>query len=194
MTTYFHKIPFFIIALLVYIAPASAASPQKKGTQMSLVERGKYLTIIGACNDCHTPKNFTERGPEPDMTRELAGHPQGSKLPDLQKDLIGPGKWITMTTDLTAWYGPWGVSFARNLTPDMETGLGSWTEEMFAKAIRTGKHMGAPEGRMILPPMPWQMYSQMTDEDLKAVWTYLRTLKAIKNEVPEPIPPPAAGE
>jgi mono/diheme cytochrome c family protein len=175
--------------LLAFPFVSSSATAAKKTVAMSAAQRGKYLTIIGGCNDCHTPKNFSEKGMEPDMTRELSGHPADSKLPDLPAGLLGPGKWGTMTTDLTAWYGPWGVSFTKNLTPDLETGLGSWTEEMFIKALRTGKHMGAPEGREILPPMPWQMYAQMTDEDLKAVWAYLRTLKPIKNAVPEPIPP-----
>jgi Cytochrome c len=177
-----------ITVLFLALNVSLAASPKKA---MTPVEHGKYLTIIAGCNDCHTPKNFTEQGPVPDMSRELSGHPADAKLPDLPTGVIGPGKWMAITTDLTAWYGPWGVSFTRNLTPDMETGLGSWTEQMFINALRTGKHMGAPNGRPILPPMPWQMYAQMTDEDLKAVWAYLRTIKPIKNAIPEPIPPPA---
>jgi hypothetical protein len=83
--------------------------------------------------------------------------------------------------------GPWGVSFSRNLTPDQSTGIGSWTEEMFIKTIRDGKHQG--EGRALLPPMPWQMYAQMTDDDLKAIFAFLRSLPAIANAVPDPIPP-----
>jgi mono/diheme cytochrome c family protein len=184
---------FRILVLLLVLAGlflslgyVAAASPDKDAP----INRGKYLTVIGACNDCHTPKIFSEKGMEVDWNKELSGHPADSKDPDYPKDLIGPGKWTAMTADLTAWYGPWGVSYARNLTPDVETGLGSWTEDMFIKAIRTGKHMGAPAGRDILPPMPWQMYAQMTDEDLKAVWAYLRTLKAVKNAIPEPLPPP----
>jgi cytochrome c len=184
---------FAISALLVFLlfpfGSTFADPPQKKIADMTPVERGKYLTIISGCNDCHTPKTYNEKGMQLDMTRELSGHPAQTKLPDLPSNLIGPGKWTTITMDLTAWYGPWGVSFTRNLTPEVETGLGSWTEDMFIKAIRTGKHMGAADGRDILPPMPWQMYAQMTDEDLKAVWAYLRTIKPIKNPIPEPIPP-----
>lgn len=154
---------------------------------------GEYLVTIGGCNDCHTPKIFTDHGPEPDMTRALSGHPGDQKLPALPEGVLGPDKWGTVgTNDLTAWYGPWGVSFTKNLTPDVETGLGSWTEDMFKNALRTGKHMGAPDGRNILPPMPWPMYKNFTDADIHAVWTYLRTLKPIKNAVPEPIPPKAA--
>ena len=92
--------------------------------------------------------------------------------------------------DLTAWVGPWGTSFARNLTPDKETGLGSWTEEMFIKALRTGKDMG--EGRPILPPMPWEDFGKSTDSDLKAVFAYLKSLKPVKNAVHDPILPAAA--
>jgi hypothetical protein len=91
---------------------------------------------------------------------------------------------------MTAWAGPWGTSFAANLTPDIETGLGSWTEAMFVKAIRSGKHMG--EGRPILPPMPWQVYKNLTDEDLKSIFAYLQSLPAVENAVPEPVPPPAS--
>lgn len=180
-------IAFLSIALLY-----SSAAPAEKAEPMNakMVERGKYLTIIAGCNDCHTPKIMGPKGPEPDMSRELSGHPEDSKLPELPKGIIGPGKWDTIAASgLTAWYGPWGVSFTRNLTPDVETGLGSWTEEMFINAIRTGKHMGASDGRDILPPMPWPMYRQMPDDDLKAIWVYLRTIKPIKNAIPEPIPP-----
>jgi len=94
------------------------------------------------------------------------------------------------TNDLTAWAGPWGVSFARNLTPDIATGIGSWTEAIFIKALRTGKDMG--EGRAILPPMPWPGIGQSTDADLKAMFAYLMSLKPIENAVPDPISP--AGE
>jgi hypothetical protein len=82
------------------------------------------------------------------------------------------------------------VSYAFNLTPDQNTGLGIWTEEMFVKAIRTGRHMGV--SRPILPPMPWQMYRNLTDDDLKAVYAYLRTVEPIHNRVPDPLPPVAA--
>ena len=94
---------------------------------------------------------------------------------------------------LTAWAGPWGTSFTANLTPDKETGLGEWTEEAFMQALRTGKHQGQPNGRPILPPMPWPGFAQATDTDLKAIWAYLRSIPAVKNHVPLPVPPPQAG-
>ena len=154
----------------------------------AMVERGRYLTTIAACNDCHTPKIFTKDGPVLDTTRPLSGHPASEQLPPAPANILGPGKWGAITNGgLTAWVGPWGTSFTRNLTPDTATGLGSWTEQMFIKTIRTGKHMG--EGRNLLPPMPWDQYRTMTDQDLRSVFAYLRSLKPIENAVPDPIAP-----
>jgi hypothetical protein len=70
--------------------------------------------------------------------------------------------------------------------------MGAWTEEMFVKTMRTGKHMSA--GRNLLPPMPWQSISKLTDDDLKAIHAYLRTIPAVKNHVPLPVPPGGAVE
>jgi hypothetical protein len=96
---------------------------------------------------------------------------------------------MAATTDtFTAWTGPWGVSFSANLTPDQNTGIGVWTEEMFIQTLREGKHMG--NGRPLLPPMPWQPYGQKTDDDLKAIFAYLKSLPPMANRVPDPVPPP----
>jgi hypothetical protein len=100
----------------------------------------------------------------------------------------GPDKWGAITTsDLTAWAGPWGISFTSNLTPDVQTGMGGWTAESFIKTMRTGKHLGV--GRPLLPPMPWSSLAVLTDQDLKAVFAYLKSLKPMQNQVPEPLPP-----
>jgi hypothetical protein len=61
---------------------------------------------------------------------------------------------MVVGTSGTAFAGPWGVSFAANLTPDLETGLGTWTEDMFVRALRTGTHRGEPQGRKLYPPWP----------------------------------------
>jgi len=170
---------------------ASAPAPSEPAkTAESAVERGRYLTTaVGGCEDCHTPKRMTPNGPELDMTRRLSGHPASDKIPAVPPGVIAPDKWAAMTNGhLSAWAGPWGMSYARNLTPDTATGLGSWTEDMFIKTIRNGKHQG--EGRNLLPPMPWMVYKNMTDDDLKAIWAFLRSLPAINNAVPEPTPPP----
>jgi hypothetical protein len=93
----------------------------------------------------------------------------------------------------TAWAGPWGVSFTANLTPDPETGLGRWTDQQFIDTMRSGRRMG--RGRELLPPMPWQSLTAATDQDLKAIFAYLQSLPAIKNQRPEPTPPaPAASK
>lgn len=153
------------------------------------VARGEYLVRTSGCNDCHTPWKLGPKGPEPDMTRALTGHPSNLVMPAAPK-LPEPWAWSAAITN-TAFAGPWGVSFTANLTPDDETGLGKWTEEMFIRALRTGRHEG--KGRPILPPMPWSVYGQMEDEDLKSIYAYLRTLKPVHNRVPAPIDPPEAA-
>ena len=128
-------------------------------------------------------------GPEEDHGRFLAGHPQDSNFP--APPALPGGPWIgAMSWDLTAWSGPWGISYAMNLTPDENTGIGSWSEETFVQALRTGRHMGV--SRPILPPMPWQNFRNLTDEDLKSIYAYLRSIPAVKNRVPEPVEPAAA--
>ncbi len=151
--------------------------------------RGEYLVNIMGCTDCHTPMKMGERGPEPDLALRFAGHPQALRMPPAPDLGQGPWVWAGAGTN-TAFAGPWGVSFASNLTPDRETGLGRWTETMFIQAMRTGRHEGT--GRPILPPMPTQAFGQATDEDLKAVFAYLQSLPPVSNRVPQPVEP--AGE
>ena len=181
---------FFVVSLLL-LAAAGLLVPgcTSKAPEMSPIERGKYLVMAGGCNDCHSPKIFTAAGPVPDTTRLLSGHPANSPLPAIPKGVIGPTQWGALTTnDLTAWAGPWGVSFAYNLTPDIKTGIGGWTEDLFIQTLRKGKFMG--QSRDILPPMPWQSIGQMTDDDLKAIFAYLKSLPPIENPIPAPLPPP----
>lgn len=160
-------------------ATAAAVAPAAP----SPVERGKYLVAVMACNDCHTPFHMGPSGnPEPDMTKLLSGHPEGLKMPPAPKLPEGPWVWIGAGTN-TAFAGPWGVTHSPNLTPDQNTGMGIWTEDMFLQAIKTGKHMG--QSRPIMPPMPWPTYAQATDEDLKSIYAYLRSIPAIANRVPD---------
>lgn len=154
-----------------------------------MVARGKYLVTVGICNDCHTPKVFTEQGPVLDTTKLLSGHPASSQLPPLDANVVKPGQWAAMSPDATAFAGPWGVSYTANLTPDSATGIGSWTKDVFISTLRTGKHLGQPDGRPILPPMPWFFINQMTDEDLSAVYAYLKSLPPVNNRVPAPKAP-----
>ena len=151
------------------------------------IKRGEMLVIGGGCHDCHTPKKFGPKGPEFDYDRALSGHPQDAKIDaPFKQDPKSP--WSTHANDhLTAWSGAWGVSFAANITGDQNTGIGIWTEKMFIDAMKTGKHMGT--SRQILPPMPWNFYGQLPEEDLKALLAYLKSTKPIVNRVPVPLGP-----
>jgi hypothetical protein len=116
----------------------------------------------------------------------LSGHTSSLKVPRPPKLADGPWTWVGAGTN-TAFAGPWGVTFTANLTPEQNSGLGIWTEEMFVRAIRTGRHMGT--SRQIMPPMPWQVYRNMTDEDLKSIYAYLRTIPPVSNHVPQYLEP-----
>jgi hypothetical protein len=153
-----------------------------------VIARGKALVTFGGCHDCHTPKRFGPEGMTLDMSRELSGAQAGAKLPPMDKQALTPGYWMLMGPDLQSFVGPWGISFPANLTPDDQTGLGLWTEEIFLKTMMTGKHMG--EGRPLLPPMFTENLRVMPESDLKAMWAYLQSIPAIKNPVPQPVAPP----
>lgn len=170
---------------------AAAAQAQTTTTSVDKTARGKYLVNTSGCHDCHTPFKMGANGPEPDMSRALSGHPQELKMPPVPALPDFPkGPWLIVSSATnTAHAGPWGVSFTANLTPDKETGLGDWTAQDFKNTIRSGRHLG--RGRPILPPMPIPVYSQMTDDDLDAVFAYLRTVPSISNRVPEPWAPAA---
>lgn len=188
-----------VAGTLTGTAAKKSAEAERKAKEAQVagakIKRGEYLVTIGGCNDCHTPLKMGPKGPEPDMSRALSGHPEQFVMPAAPKMGDGPWMWAGAATN-TAFAGPWGVSFARNLTPDRLTGIGIWDEAMFKKTIRTGRHWGV--GRPILPPMPWQNYARATDEDLSAIYTYLRSVKPVKNEVPEavlaPMPVQTAGK
>ena len=165
----------------------SPMSGMRKSGHSGDVARGEYLVKIMGCNDCHTPWKMGANGPEPDMTRMLSGHPEQVGAMPAARAPHGFA-WSAAQTN-TAFSGDWGVSYTANLTPDRNTGLGIWTEDMFLSAIRTGRHMGV--SRPINPPMPWPMYRNATDEDLKAVFAYLRSIPPVTNHVPDYQPPAA---
>jgi mono/diheme cytochrome c family protein len=152
----------------------------------SLLKHGHYLVTIMGCNDCHSPKVFGPHGPEPDTSRLLSGHP--ADMPIAKIDTNTTKSWVLFNMTATAIVGPWGVSFAANISSDA-TGIGNWTETQFAKALREGKSKGLDGARMLLPPMPWPCYTQLKDEDLKAIFAYLKSTRPIRNIVPAPIPP-----
>lgn len=138
-------------------------SPSAKKRPKALVERGQYLVTIAGCQDCHTPGHFYGA---PDMERELSGSELG-------------------------WKGPRGVSYPPNLTPDVETGLGRWTDEQIITAIRSGVR---PDGTPLRPPMPWQSFSVMSNKDARAIVAYLRSIPAVKHAEPAALPPGAEAK
>ena len=157
-------------------------------TEETVLKRGEYLLAILDCDACHTPKMMTPQGPVPDMSKRLSGYQAGRPLPAIDKSEITPDKWVLFTGDLLASVGPWGVSYGANLTPH-ETGTGNWTFENFKTALTQGKHKGMENGRPLLPPMPWQAYRNLSEDDMKALFKAIQNLPAIENIVPAPIPP-----
>lgn len=181
-----YKASFWLaLILLPAVGAFVVAATTKTETQGKRVARGKYLAAFGGCTDCHTPLKFGPNGPEPDLSRQFSGHPENAQLPAPPDLKASP--WFAATAGMTAWTGPWGICYASNLTPDVNTGIGIWTEAMFVAAMRTGKHMGS--GRAILPPMPWRSVAQLNEDDLKALFAYFKSLQPISNRVPDPLPP-----
>lgn len=189
---------FFILVGGTCLLLSSCNQPKEKLTDLKAstdiavntaevsVERGKYLVITHGCADCHSPKKMTDKGPEPDMARYMAGHPAEEQLPPLK-----PGEaqgYLLFNMTLTAAKGPWGTSFAANLTPHA-TGIGNWTEEQFIRAVKQGQWRGMEGTRKLNPPMPWPAYAHMTDEDVKSMFAYLKTLDPVDNVVPNYQPP-----
>ena len=160
-----------IVDRLLQALPAAAFGPLLLLVQAAqaqapadpgLLERGRYLMqSIVACGNCHTPQ-----GPQgPQLDKELAGGPMG---------------------------GENGAVFvAANITPDLETGVGRWTDAQLVSAIREGRR---PDGSLIGPPMPVGLYRGLSDRDVAAIVAYLRSVKPVRNVVgrssyPFPLPP-----
>lgn len=152
----------------------------------ALIKKGEYLVGIMGCADCHSPKKMGSHGPEPDMARHLSGYPASEPISKIDK--LALQSWVLFNMSNTATVGPWGISFAANLSSD-ETGIGNWSFEQFKVAMTQGKSKGIVSNRPLLPPMPWPNYINMKDEDLKAVFAYLKSTKPVKNLVPMPITP-----
>jgi mono/diheme cytochrome c family protein len=193
-------IPFLILTLSLFStilaratsheaavqASGASANPTPGPSSAAQIARGQYLVSFGGCNDCHTPWKLGPKGPEPDMSRALSGHPAQLTMPTAP--VLPPGPWVwTAAGTNTAFAGPWGVSFTANLTPHKETGLGDWTEEMFIATMKTGRHQG--KGRPLLPPMPYFNLKELSDQDIRAVFAYLQSLEPVHNRVPAPIDP-----
>ena len=166
--------------------PEQPAPERPQPTRLELVERGRYLVEIMSCNDCHTPKIMGPHGPMNDPDRILSGHPADAPVPPVNDEVLKD--WVLFSMNGTTMVGPWGTSFSGNLTSDA-TGTGNWTEEQFKRAITHGLYKGLEGSRPLLPPMPWENYKNIKDEDVHAIFTYLRSTKPVENVVPAPIPP-----
>ena len=157
----------------------------------SQVKWGEHLVTIGGCNDCHTPKKMGPHGPEDDMSLMLSGHPAKQPPPafDVQE---AAKKGLILTQSFTAWMGPWGITYAANITSD-STGIGMWTEAQFLKALKDKKWMGLDNTRPLMPPMSMMPATKMTDDEMKAMFAYLKTTPPLKNVQPAAVllPPPA---
>jgi hypothetical protein len=181
---------FLFTAVIVAVITALVACTDSSGetqksitiSQDSLVKRGEYLVTIAGCDDCHTPKKMGPMGPEPDMDLRLSGYRSSVPFPKVDTNIIKQG-WALVNPELTGWAGPWGASFTANITSD-ETGIGNWSYGQFKKAFTQGKWKGLEGTRPLMPPMPWQNYSHMAEEDVKAIFTYLKSTKPIKNVEP----------
>ncbi len=161
------------------------------GAYASQVEWGAHLVKVAGCNDCHTPKKMGPNGPEDDMSLMLSGHPAQQPPPAFDvKEAAKKG--LILTQSFTAWMGPWGITYAANITSD-STGIGLWTEAQFIKALKEKKWMGLDNTRPLMPPMSMMPATQMSDDELKAIFAYLKTTPPIKNVQPTAmlLPPPA---
>ena len=148
------------------------------------VQRGSYLVNAMGCDDCHSPKRMGAHGPEIIPELRFSGFPQNAALPPVDSTEIQKG-WTLFAPGLTSAVGPWGASFAANITSD-GSGIGNWKEENFLRAIREGKNKGLANGRQLLPPMPWAVYRNLSDEDLLSIFAFLKTTKPVNNVAPAP--------
>ena len=180
----------FLILLVTGLYTIAVAQNNPNSVNEKRVQRGLELVNQGKCNYCHTPLVETKEGLVPDKKRTLSGHPSDSEIPKIPSAEIDSEEWLEFlaSLDSTVWAGEWGISFAANLTPDSTTGIGKWNEDVFVEIMRSGRHVSLE--RNIKPPMPWEDYAKLSDEDLKSIFIYLTTLKPISNAVPKPIPLP----
>lgn len=170
---------------------ATASATSYNGYE-SQVKWGEHLVKIAGCNDCHTPKKMGANGPENDMSLMLSGHP--AQTPPVNFDAKeAANKGLIVTQTFTCWTGPWGTTYAANLTSDT-SGIGGWKEEQFVKCLHEKKWMGLDNTRPLMPPMSMMPATEMSDDELKAIFAYLKTTPPIKNIAPQAVllPPPPA--
>ena len=184
----FRTLTLGAIAALLFACNTTTPLPETT-TPVVSVERGENLVTTLGCNDCHSPKMMTPMGPAIDSGRMLSGHSAEEMLPPYDKQTASG--YVLFSMGGTAMVGPWGTSFAANISAD-STGIGGWTEAQFMKAMKEGKWKGLDNTRPLLPPMPWQGYSKLSDDELMSIFAYLKSVPAVKNVVPAPLPPQLA--
>jgi len=178
-----------LLAATLVFSCSDTGSAEKESASISndsLIKRGLYLVTIGGCNDCHSPKIMSPMGPVIDSTRILSGFRSDGKLPEINKEALKQG-WMLANSDITGMVTPMGVAFAANITSD-ETGIGNWSFEQFKTALTKGKWKGLENSRNLLPPMPWMNFVNMREDDLKAIFAYLKSTTPVSNRVPDAIP------
>ncbi|HSK41605.1 MAG TPA: c-type cytochrome [Arenibaculum sp.] len=136
---------------LLLCAALVTAAPASAREQ---VKRGEYLAAIMDCGGCHTDGTLLGK---PDPRRHLGGSQVGFQIPGL------------------------GIFYPPNLTPDVDTGLGTWSEDDIVTAVRTGVR---PDGRVLAPVMPYHSYGKLTDADARALASYLKDIEPVRHEVP----------
>lgn len=154
-------VAFVLLAGSVVLALSSQAADKPADAaqaKAARIARGRYLVQVMSCGDCHTPGTFYGA---PDTTRLLSGSELG-------------------------WKGPWGVTYAANLTPDLDTGLGYWNAAELAKTLRTGVR---PDGSALRPPMPVTNLMALSEDDAAAIAAYLMDLKPVAHAVPTVLKP-----
>jgi mono/diheme cytochrome c family protein len=172
-----------LIFVSILLVPISAQDTMPELTEEELLARGEYLINITGCISCHTPPkpeynvaDLSELTPEQLQSMSL----RALETLDVENRELAGGRVFPL--------GPAGVIFSRNLTPDDETGLGTWTDEEIEIAIRIGV---SKDGTRLHPLMPYRNFYSLSRQDMAAIIAYLRQLPAVNN--PEP-PNQLAGD
>lgn len=181
-----NKVKYFVMLTIAILMGCQQEESESGVSIPALTEeqeilKGKKLVATIGCGDCHSPKVFTEFGPAEDQSRLLSGHPQNEPMPPVDKAVLQ--NWVLFGFQNTMAVGPWGVSYAANLTSD-QSGIGNWSFEQFKTAMTKGKYKGIEQSRNLLPPMPWPNYAQLEEDELRAIFKYLKSTPPVNNIVP----------
>lgn len=166
------SLAFLMTMLFMMVAATSAGATED--LQDDKIEHGKYIATIAGCTACHTPLKPEYQNPQSLTLEQIQTLAFNDLAAADQSKLMAGGRLFDL--------GPAGIVFTRNITPDDETGIGTWTDDQIKLAVKTGV---SADGEVLFPVMPYHVYSGMADEDLEAVIAYLHSLEAVSNQVPE---------